>query len=64
MSDNEQKKGYPFEVSIPYGYKTSGIILADQVKSLDWRCSKAMLIEKVSVLVFTAVAQRILLLIN
>jgi len=30
-------KGYPFEVPIPAGLKASGVILADQVKSLDWR---------------------------
>jgi mRNA interferase MazF len=33
-------KGYPFEVTIPVGYPVSGVILADQVKSLDWRTRK------------------------
>jgi len=32
-----QVKGYPFEVAIPEGQAVSGVILADQVKSLDWR---------------------------
>jgi len=32
-----QVKGYPFEVLIPDGLKATGAILADQVKSLDWR---------------------------
>ena len=32
-----QKKGYPFEVDIPDGHNVAGVILADQVKSLDWR---------------------------
>ena len=32
-----QKKGYPFEVDIPDGHGVTGVILADQVKSLDWR---------------------------
>ena len=31
-----QIKGYPFEVIIPAGLKVSGVILSDQVKSLDW----------------------------
>lgn len=31
-----QVKGYPFEVAIPEGEKVSGVILSDQVKSLDW----------------------------
>jgi mRNA interferase MazF len=32
-----QAKGYPFEVAVPEGLAVSGVILADQVKSLDWR---------------------------
>lgn len=35
-----QQKGYPFEVEIPDGLSISGVILADQVKSLDWRSRK------------------------
>lgn len=38
-----QIKGYPFEVQIPNGLATTGVILADQVKSLDWRARKAKL---------------------
>ncbi len=30
-------KGYPFEVNLPQGLPISGVILADQVKSLDWQ---------------------------
>jgi len=36
-----QVKGYPFEVQIPRGHKVSGAILADQVKSLDWKARKS-----------------------
>ena len=36
-----QIKGYPFEVLIPPGMAVSGAILADQVKSLDWRARNA-----------------------
>ena len=32
-----QQKRYPFEVDIPEGYSVTGVILADQVKSMDWR---------------------------
>ena len=39
-----QKKGYPFEVVIPAGLKISGVVLSDQVKSLDWRARQAQLI--------------------
>jgi mRNA interferase MazF len=37
-------KGYPFEVILPEGDIVSGAILADQVKSLDWRERRAELI--------------------
>jgi mRNA interferase MazF len=36
-----KKKGYPFEVSLPEESKVSGAVLADQIKSLDWRARKA-----------------------
>jgi mRNA interferase MazF len=41
-----QKKGYPFEVGIKEG-KIQGAILADQVKSLDWRKREVKFIAKV-----------------
>jgi mRNA interferase MazF len=34
-------KGYPFEVALPPDLPVSGVVLADQVKSLDWRARKA-----------------------
>ncbi len=34
-------KGYPFEVIIPEGLEAKGVILADQIKNLDWRVRKA-----------------------
>jgi mRNA interferase MazF len=36
-----QRKGYPFEVPLPIGLKVQGVVLADQVKSLDWRFRRA-----------------------
>jgi len=36
-----QIKGYPFEVLIPDGLPVNGVILADQVKSLDWKARNA-----------------------
>jgi mRNA interferase MazF len=44
-----QAKGYPFEVEIPKGSKATGVILADQVKSLDWRARKAEVFGEVPV---------------
>ena len=34
-------KGYPFEVPLPAGGPVQGVVLADQIKSLDWRVRKA-----------------------
>lgn len=36
-----QVKGYPFEVPIPENLKIRGVVLSDQVKSLDWRARQA-----------------------
>ena len=41
-----QVKGYPFEVRIPQALAVTGVVLADQVKSLDWRARKVELIGK------------------
>lgn len=32
-----QAKGYPFEVTIPAGLPVQGVVLADHIKSADWR---------------------------
>jgi mRNA interferase MazF len=37
-------KGYPFEVAIPAGLPVSGVILADQLRSLDWNARTVELI--------------------
>ncbi|KAF0107531.1 MAG: mRNA interferase [Anaerolineaceae bacterium] len=43
-----QVKGYPFEVALPGGLPISGVILADQVKSLDWQAREAEKIARLS----------------
>ena len=42
-----QVKHYPFEVQIPEGLAIVGVILADQVKSLDWKARQG---EKIDIL--------------
>ena len=34
-------KGYPFEVALPDDLPASGVVLCDQIKSLDWSARKA-----------------------
>ncbi len=36
-----QIKNYPFEVLLPDGLNIGGVILSDQVKSLDWKARQA-----------------------
>ena len=36
-----QAKGYPFEVALPAGAAVRGVVLADQVKALDWSARRA-----------------------
>ncbi len=36
-----QVKGYPYEVAIPAGLSVSGVVLADQARSLDWQARQA-----------------------
>ena len=53
-------KGYPFEVALPEGSDFVGVVLADQLKSLDWHARKAKLIERASSDVLAMVTARIL----
>ena len=53
-------KGYPFEVALPEGIGVVGVVLADQLKSFDWRARKAKLIERASSDVLAMVTGRIL----
>jgi mRNA interferase MazF len=39
-------KGYSFEVPLPGGLTTTGVVLADHIKTLDWRARKADFREK------------------
>jgi len=36
-----QAKGYPFEVAVPVGDGATGVILADHLKSVDWKARRA-----------------------
>ena len=54
-----QAKGYPFEVPIPAGETVTGVVGADQVKSLDWRARKAVHIGAVEEEVVAQVLERL-----
>ncbi|MCX5803061.1 MAG: type II toxin-antitoxin system PemK/MazF family toxin, partial [Proteobacteria bacterium] len=54
-----QIKGYPFEVLVPSGLSITGAILADQVKSLDWRARSVELICSLPSRTVTEVLQKL-----
>jgi len=54
-----QVKGYPFEVLLPAGSAVSGAILADHVKSLDWKVRQAKRAGKVSEKILEEVVARL-----
>lgn len=39
-------KGYPFEVPLPDSGAIAGVVLADQIRSLDWRARRARFEER------------------
>ncbi len=59
-----QIKGYPFEVRLPAELPITGAILADQVKSLDWRVRNAELICAVPTRVMSEVLQKVATLLS
>jgi mRNA interferase MazF len=42
-----QQKGYPFEVALPKDMDVTGVVLSDQVKSLDWQVRSADFIKRI-----------------
>jgi mRNA interferase MazF len=54
-----QEKGYPFEVQLPSGFQLMGVVLADQVKSLDWRARKAELVGRLPARTLREVTQKL-----
>lgn len=57
------QKGYPFEV-VSASKKVSGVILADHVRSLDWRARNVKRIAKAKPKVVQEVQAKLLLLIG
>ncbi|MBM3598062.1 MAG: endoribonuclease MazF [Alphaproteobacteria bacterium] len=54
-----QKKGYPFEVDLPPGLPISGVVLADHMRSADWRARRAERIARVGATVLDEVRARL-----
>jgi mRNA interferase MazF len=52
-------KGYPFEVALPGASPIGGVVLADHVKSLDWRMRRADPVGRLSPETLRAVLDRL-----
>jgi len=59
-----QVKGYPFEVMIQSNPKVSGVVLADQVKSLDWKARRAKKKGRISETELSEVLQKLRTLVD
>jgi len=57
-------KGYPFEVRLPAQMKTTGFVLADQIKNFAWRVRRAKYVETAPVEVVKAIHERLALLLR
>jgi mRNA interferase MazF len=59
-----QAKGYTFEVPLPSEMKTTGVVLADAVKNIDWRARKAKYADTSPIEVMRAVQERLMVLLG
>lgn len=48
-------KGYSFEVALPIDLSIQGVILSDQIRSIDWRSRDAQFIIAASIVLLNAV---------
>ena len=58
-----RSKGYPFEVALPPGEPVEGVILSDQVRSVDWKARRARRIGRASGAVVAEVRARVAALV-
>jgi len=56
-------KGYPFEVALLGDGTITGAVLADHIRSVDWRARKVVFIEALPAVVTRQILQRATLLL-
>lgn len=59
MPVTRQQKGYPFEVILPPDLQIQGVILADQIKCLDWNARNVQFVESAPASVIEAVQAKL-----
>ncbi len=55
---SSRAKGYPFEVRLPEG-PVEGVVLADHLRSTDWRARQAQILGRVPARVVTEVLAKL-----
>jgi mRNA interferase MazF len=58
-----QKKGFAFEVDIPSGLKVTGVLLTDQLRTIDWEARNIVVVDHLPQDVFNKVIQKVTKLI-
>ena len=61
--NTSHKKGYPFEVACDFS-KIDRVILADHIRSVDWKARHAKLVDVVPACIVEEVKERLLSLIE
>lgn len=61
---SNQSKGYTFEVAIPLGIGVTGVVMADQAKSVDWQGRSAVFRCEMPAFIVSEVLERIISLIE
>lgn len=59
-----KEKGYPFEVRLPETISVKGVVLADQVKSLDWQARRAELLARLPPEITEEISQKLAVLLE
>ena len=59
-----QKKGFAFEVDIPRGLKVTGVLLTDQLRTIDWQARKVEIVDHLPDDVFLNVTKKVIKLIE
>lgn len=57
-------KGYPFEVSLPAGLPVTGVVLADQIKCMDWRARRVEFVGRASPQILSAIHEKLDILMD
>jgi mRNA interferase MazF len=59
-----RRKGYPFEQPLPEGLAIAGVVLCDQIKSMDWKSRDVQFIQELPIEVMIKVNAKIATLIT